>query len=203
MIDIHCHILPGFDDGPQSFEESLEMLRMAARHGTTDVVATPHANTGFEFSPERVRHAVTALASATNGAPRLHRGCDFHLSAANLEAALVSPSEYTINGASYLLVELPEFYTPSVMAGIFDRLQAAGALPIVTHPERNPMARSRLADLEAWVGRGAFVQVTAQSFLGRFGADAKSFSDELSTMRSCSLHRQRRPRSHRPPTRSR
>lgn len=155
------------------------MLRLAARHGTTDIVATPHANTGFEFSPQRVHQAMLTLSTASQGVPRLHHGCDFHLSAANLDSALVSPARYTINGGPYLLVELPEFYTPPAIAAIFDRLQAAGALPIVTHPERNPTALSRIADIETWVAQGAAIQVTAQSFLGRFGPQAKSFSDQL------------------------
>ena len=55
MIDIHTHVLPGLDDGARTVEESLEMLRIAASSGTTDVVATPHASAGFAFDEQRVQ----------------------------------------------------------------------------------------------------------------------------------------------------
>ena len=53
MIDIHCHLLPGVDDGPAEEATALAMCRLAAEHGTTDLVATPHANPRYTYSPER------------------------------------------------------------------------------------------------------------------------------------------------------
>src|SRR4051812_12874768 len=112
MIDIHSHVLWGVDDGASSLEESLDMLRMAADCGTTDIVATPHANSKYPFDAELLNLRYVELAERHTGLPRVHRGCDFHLSAGNIEDALVNPAKYTINGGRYLMVELPEMFSP-------------------------------------------------------------------------------------------
>ena len=77
MIDIHSHFLYGVDDGAGSIEESLAMLRLAAGHGTTDIVATPHANSTFEFDPPSSSLRYHELAQAHNGLPRIHRRLRF------------------------------------------------------------------------------------------------------------------------------
>ena len=61
MIDIHSHVLYGMDDGSPDIEVSLEMLRMAGRHGTTDIVASPHANLEYRFDPELIAERKAAL----------------------------------------------------------------------------------------------------------------------------------------------
>lgn len=179
MIDIHSHILAGVDDGAGSLEESIRMLRIAARCGTTDIVATPHANLEYAFDPEECSRKIAELIEVAGPAPRIHRGCDFHLSYENIQRALAEPSRFTINGRSYLLVEFPDLLIFKSSAEIFDLLMGAGMVPIITHPERNPLLHQRLEELESWVERGCLLQVTAQSFLGRFGRQAKEFSDLL------------------------
>lgn len=179
MVDIHSHILAGVDDGAGSFEESLEMLRIAARGGTTDIVATPHANLEYSFDPDECGRKIAELAAAAGQAPRIHRGCDFHLSYENIQRALAEPSRFTINGHAYLLVEFPEMLIFKSTGEIFELLMGAGIVPIITHPERNYLLQQRLKELEAWVERGCLLQVTAQSFLGRFGRQAKEFADLL------------------------
>ena len=54
MVDIHSHILPGLDDGPKTLEDAVAMIKIAAKSGTTDIVATPHANLEFRFNPELI-----------------------------------------------------------------------------------------------------------------------------------------------------
>lgn len=179
MIDIHTHVLPGLDDGSRSLEQSLAMLRVAAACGTTDLVATPHANLDFRFDPEQVLEKLAGLEKAAGGAVRLHRGCDFHFYYDNIQDALAHPSKYAINGKSYLLVEFPDLMVAQGTADIFARLREAGLIPIVTHPERNYLLHSRLAELEQWVEDGALVQVTAQSLFGRFGAEPRAFARKL------------------------
>ena len=65
MVDIHCHILPGMDDGATSIEESLEMAEMAIADGITHVVGTPHANGEYKFDPEVIRQRREEIAAAT------------------------------------------------------------------------------------------------------------------------------------------
>jgi protein-tyrosine phosphatase len=186
MIDIHSHILPGLDDGSRSPEESVAMLRMAAAAGTTDIVATPHANHEFRFDPDRVKQEIAGLQAAIGDTPQIHYGCDFQLTPENIEDAIGSPGKYSIDHRGYLLVEFSDFMIPKTTAEIFARLFGAGLCPIITHPERNQLLQSRLKELAGWVANGALVQVTAQSMLGLFGKSASTAAHEL--MRSGLVH---------------
>ena len=183
MIDIHSHVLWGLDDGAPTLEDSIAMARMAAAHGTTDLVATPHANPVYKFDPERVRERLAELNHALEGAVgdrlRLHSGCDFHLSYDNIEDAIRNPRKYTINGASYLLVEFSDLLVFSNTRQILDHLMQAGMTPVITHPERNGLLRQRADAIAEWVDAGTRVQVTAQSLLGEFGRQARDFCKVL------------------------
>jgi protein-tyrosine phosphatase len=90
-----------------------------------------------------------------------------------------TPDKYSIDHRGYLLVEFSDFLIPKTTDQIFARLMRAGLRPIVTHPERNQLLQRRLPELEAWVAQGILIQVTALSFLGRFGRTAKRFADDL------------------------
>jgi protein-tyrosine phosphatase len=174
MIDIHSHILPGLDDGSKSLDESVAMLRQAAAAGTTDIVASPHANQEYAFDPMVVEQKIGELQAAVGDVPQIHYGCDFHLTLENIDDALRSPGKYSIDHRGYLLVEFSDFLVPKNTADIFARLMAAGTRPIIAHPERNPILRNRLPDLERWIAQGCLLQVTAQSLLGRFGKSAEA-----------------------------
>jgi protein-tyrosine phosphatase len=179
VIDIHSHILPGIDDGSKSLEESLAMVRMAAAAGTTDIVASPHANQEYSFDPVVVHQKISEVQAAAGDLPRIHYGCDFHLTMENIEDALRAPEKYSIDHKGYLLVEFSDFLIPKNTQETFARMISAGLRPIVTHPERNQLLQKRFTDLEAWVAQGVLMQVTALSFLGRFGRTAKRFADEM------------------------
>jgi protein-tyrosine phosphatase len=179
VVDIHSHILPGIDDGAKTLDDSVAMLRLAADSGTTDIVATPHANSEFTFDPDLIGQKIAELQDAAGPIPRIHRGCDFHLNLENIQDALENPTKYAINHLSYLLVEFSDLLIPRTTPEIFDRLLAAGLRPIVTHPERNALLHSRLDQLQCWVENGALVQVTAGSLLGGFGRAAKSVATDL------------------------
>jgi protein-tyrosine phosphatase len=179
LIDIHSHVLFGLDDGARTPEESLAMVRMAAEHGTTDLVATPHANLNFKFDPERVAERMAQVREAAGGALRLHAGCDFHLSFDNIQDSIQHPRKYTINQQRYLLVEFSDLLIFKNTEDIFARLRDAGMTPIVTHPERNGLLRQRAEAIARWVDQGARVQLTAQSLTGTFGRRAQDFSRQL------------------------
>ena len=179
MIDIHSHILPGLDDGSESLEESVEMLRQAAAAGTSDIVASPHANQDYAFDPLLVERRIGELQAAVGDAPQIHYGCDFHLTLENIDDALRSPGKYSIDHRGYLLVEFSDFLIPKTADQVFARMMQVGLRPIVTHPERNQLLQRRLPELEAWVAQGVHLQVTAQSLMGRFGKTARQFAHEL------------------------
>ena len=179
MVDIHSHILPGIDDGSKSMEESVEMLKRAAASGTTDIVATPHANSEFAFDPVVVKRLVGDLSYRTQNLIKIHSGCDFHLNVDNLQDALINPCKYTVNGRAYLMVELSDLASLSATRNVLARLLETRIIPIITHPERNRAIQGNLKELEFWVHDGCYMQVTAQSLTGKFGAGAQRFADSL------------------------
>ena len=104
MVDIHCHILPGIDDGPKSWEMTGEMCRIAAQDGITHIVATPHCNDEFNYDRNRYTEMLGQLYDAGDGKLTFSMGCDFHFSYDNIQDALAHPQRYTIGGSQYLLV---------------------------------------------------------------------------------------------------
>jgi protein-tyrosine phosphatase len=177
MIDIHCHILPGLDDGAESFEVACAMAEMAVEDGVTHVIGTPHAAQGHKFVPELIRKKRDELQVRFEGRLVLATGCDFHLSFDNLQEIRHDPERFTLNQKSYLLVEFADFSIPPSLDQALHELQLAGLHPIVTHPERNPLIRAQPERLYKWLRQGCYAQVTAQSLLGKFGSAAREMSE--------------------------
>jgi len=178
MVDIHCHILPGLDDGPESFEAAAEMAEMAIADGVTHIVATPHANAQHPFVFDLVKQRKEELQEKFNGRLTLATGCDFHLSFENLREIRSTPERFTLNQKNYLLVEFAEFSIPPSLDQALHELQLAGLRPIITHPERNPLIRAQPERLFRWLRQGCYVQLTAQSLSGRFGRAAQAASND-------------------------
>ena len=167
------------DDGARTLEDSLAMVRMAAEHGTTDLVATPHSNLNYRFEPAVIAERIGQIEAASGGALRLYTGCDFHLSYDNIQDALAQPRKYTIAHKNYLLVEFSDLLIFHNTGEIFGRLLEGGMIPVITHPERNALLRQRLEKIAEWVAAGSYVQVTGQSLTGKFGKRAQAFGREL------------------------
>ncbi len=178
MVDIHCHILPGMDDGADTMETSVQMAEMAIADGITHVVATPHANSQYKFDPELIRQRRDELQAAVGSRLTLATGCDFHLSFDNLQDLEKNPHKYTINQKQYLLVEFADFSIPPSLDDTMHRMHLMGLSPIITHPERNAMLRTKPERMYRWLHQGCYVQVTAQSILGRFGSAAQKRAEQ-------------------------
>jgi protein-tyrosine phosphatase len=178
MIDIHCHILPGLDDGPDSFDLSCEMAEMAIADGVTQIIGTPHASQDHPFIPNLVKQRRDELQAMFEGRLLLATGCDFHLSFENLREIQTAPERFTLNQKNYLLVEFADFSIPPSLDQALHEMQLAGIQPIVTHPERNPLIRAQPERLFRWLRQGCYVQVTAQSLSGRFGRAAQEVAKE-------------------------
>jgi protein-tyrosine phosphatase len=173
MVDLHCHILPGIDDGAQTIEDSMAMAHDAIQDGITCVVATPHASTEYHFDYSKVRAARDELESRLDGRLTIATGCDFHLNPENLLALKRDSAPFCINQKDYLLVEFNEFSIPPAMDQTLHELHLMGLRPIITHPERNGILRAQPERLLSWVRLGCFAQVTAGSLTGVFGAGAQ------------------------------
>ena len=176
-VDIHSHILHGLDDGANTLEDSVDMIELAANHGTSDIVATPHANGRYRFDPRVIDERIAELGGRVS--IPIHRGCDFHLQVDNIQDAVAHPEKYSINHEGYLLVEFPDLTVFSTTDQILDELLDAGLVPIITHPERNRQLQDRLDDLARWVDSGCYVQVTAGSCTGLFGRRARLSVEDM------------------------
>jgi protein-tyrosine phosphatase len=173
MVDVHCHILFGLDDGPRTLQDSLAMAEDAIADGITHVVGTPHSSSDYVFDFRSVQAARNAIAEKLQGRLDLATGCDFHVNPENLSAIRKDSAPYCINQKDYLLVEFNEFSIAPAMDQTLHELQLAGLRPIITHPERNAILRSQPDRLMNWIRLGCFAQITAGSLSGVFGPGAK------------------------------
>lgn len=176
MIDIHCHILPGIDDGPETIEESVLMARMAHEDGVTHIVASPHIKHDLT-EPARIGGLVAELnsiLSIENIPLKVLLGADVN---AVIDPALIDA--YTINGSRYILLEFPHARIPIDVRSILFRFTSAGYRPIITHPERNMSVISNPSLVYELIEGGAFMQVTAGSITGEFGPEAQQCSEVL------------------------
>jgi len=173
MVDLHCHILHGLDDGPATIEESIAMAESAIADGITHVVATPHSSSRYFFDFLRVRRLRDELQARIGDRLKIATGCDFHLNLENLESFRQDPRHYCINQRDFLLVEFNEFSIPPAMDQMLHEIQLAGVRPVITHPERNGILRAHPERLRKWVRRGCFAQVTGGALTGGFSAGSQ------------------------------
>lgn len=176
MIDIHCHILPGIDDGPSEMQESIKMAEIAACDGISKIVATPH-----------IKNTLHPVSSIRNSIARLNKrlvnlgisieiiqGADVN---AMLDVSLLKG--YTINNTQYILVEFPHSHLPNSMREVLFKMMVQGYRPIITHPERNVSVLKDPRVLFELINGGVLAQITADSITGTFGVDIQECSRYL------------------------
>ena len=177
MIDLHCHILPGADDGSDSYDTSCRMAAMAADSGVRYVLATPHCNTHDprkNYRSADLLRAVRALQAELDrwqipvtvlpGAEVLLRENPQEL----LEQNLLQ----TLNDSRYLLVEFYFDEDPGAMSRRLSVIAAAGLIPVIAHPERYFAVQDVPALAQKWADRGWVLQLNKGSILGDLGEQA-------------------------------
>lgn len=178
-VDTHAHLLPGVDDGPATEDDARALIEEAIRSGITHAVATPHANFQFDFDAAAAADLRTRLQTIAGDRLQIYLGCEVHLSYENLQAMLAQPQRYSLNGSRYMLVEFPEQFDPAVMGNALAQLLESDVVPVIAHPERNPVFAGRPDALADYLRQGCVAQLTASSFTGRFGKRAQAFGAEL------------------------
>jgi protein-tyrosine phosphatase len=182
MIDLHCHILPGIDDGPSHLDVSLAMARCAVQDGITFIACTPHIYPGlYENQRTGIEAAVAAFRAelAQAGiALQLGTGADTHL-APDLVGSIRDGRVPTLCGSRYLLLEPPHHVAPPRFDESMFSLMAAGYVPIITHPERLSWIETHYSIFTDLVKRGAWMQLTAGSLTGRFGKRPRYWAERM------------------------
>ena len=175
MIDLHCHLLPGIDDGPETLEEALEMARIAVANGITAAHVTPHLHPGrWENDRAKIEAAVAAYRAALAAAGiALEIGfaaevrLDYDILPL-IEADRV-PFLGTLEGYRVMLLEFPHSHVPVGADKFVAWLLARNIRPMIAHPERNKDLMRDPARLQPFVEQGCLLQVTADAVAGGFG----------------------------------
>lgn len=183
MIDIHAHILPSLDDGPDTFDESIEMCKIAANDGITTIIATPHSKDGvYEARGENILKAVEELNLRLKEAHidlTILPGAELHVNERLLEDIKNGEALTMNNNKKHILLELPFLFIPPGIEKFISNLQSSGIVPIIAHAERILFFQKNPKSLEKMVDSGIMVQVTAQSLSGFFGSRERKYAERF------------------------
>lgn len=172
MIDLHCHILPGVDDGAQSLNDSIKMAKKAVKDGITHILCTPHHNATYENPKKKVLLQVAELQEELN-----KRKIPLTLFEAQevriFEQLITEINQGDILFADvtdrYLMLELPTDNIPDYTNRLIQQLIDKGVTPIIVHPERYKAFQTNPSLLEAYLKMGCLAQLTAPSIVGKYG----------------------------------
>jgi protein-tyrosine phosphatase len=181
VIDLHCHILPGLDDGPVNFDFSVAMARSAAAADIQVMVATPHIRADYEVDPEGLADLVARLNEAVEA-----EGIQL-LVLAGGEVSLQKAAELdddtlrtvALGESDYVLIESPYRSSDIDIEGILRDVQGRGFKPLLAHPERCPIFQHDPDRLKRLVNSGVLCSITAASMAGGFGTTVRRFTLEL------------------------
>jgi protein-tyrosine phosphatase len=185
MIDIHCHLLPGIDDGPPTLEAALALAKALADDGITQVVTTPHVFPGrfenWRTSILEEHKRFTAHLRLSGIALELLCAGEVRLTPEALELLTRHELPFLgeVGGYRTLLLEMPDGQVPLGAMAFVQRLLQLRVKPVIVHPERNRGVMEKPERLRPFVDAGCFIQVTAGSLVGQFGARAQAVAVEL------------------------
>jgi protein-tyrosine phosphatase len=182
FVDIHCHLLPGIDDGPDDLRTSLRMAQMACADGTRLIIATPHQLGGYERnSGDQIRTLVRQTQAAIHRAGidvTVLPGADIRIETGMIEGLRDGTVLTLGDRGRHVLLELPHDLYFSI-EGVMQQLAAAGMQGILSHPERNAGLLARPALVGDLVDRGCLMQVTAGSLMGSFGPATQGMAETM------------------------
>lgn len=185
MIDIHCHLLPGIDDGPPTLEAALALAQGLVADGIRHVVCTPHVFPGrFENRRSSIEDVFDDFAAVLRGAGLplgLSWAGEVRLTPEILE--LLPRNELPwlgeVDGFKTMLLEMPDGQVPLGADRLVAHLLSQRIRPVLVHPERNRGVMERPERLRPFVNMGCYVQLTAGSLVGQFGAKAQACAEVL------------------------
>ena len=182
LIDLHCHILPGIDDGARDMSISLEMARMAVADGISVTACTSHITPGIfdndafiiDEAVSRVQHAL----DENNIKLELVTGADIRVTP-DLAERLSEGTYPSIGNSSYFLFEPSHHVLPPRMVNLAIRLIDIGYIPVLTHPERLTWIEHHYDVVEKMDEAGCVIQITAGAITGNFGKQPRYWSERM------------------------
>ncbi|MDV7720231.1 tyrosine protein phosphatase [Pediococcus ethanolidurans] len=183
MIDLHCHILPGVDDGSPDKETSLKLAKVAVEQGITHMLLTPHHMDG-----DYLNHKADVIEKTTDFQEALDRnqirltvfpGQEVHITGELIQAIDRDDILFADESNRYLILELPHNEVPEYTEKMLFTLQTRGITPILVHPERNQGFRQDPDKLYGFVSQGCLTQLTASSYVGVFGEHVQKFTEQI------------------------
>jgi protein-tyrosine phosphatase len=190
MIDLHCHLLPGIDDGAKHLEMSLMMARMASSDGISTIACTPHILPGvYHNTGPAIRAAVAQLRESISEADipvTLVTGADVHV-VPDLGVQLREGKALTLNDTRYFLLEPPHHLLPPRLEDLIFGLQTVGYVPILTHPERLSWIEDHYDLIQRFAYNSVLMQITAGSLMGQFGRRPRYWAERMLDEGLCHL----------------
>ena len=185
MIDIHCHLLPEIDDGPDTLEESLQLCRIAVEDGTTHAIVTPHIHPGrWDNTRQSIQRSFQSLKTALieNDIP-LQLGFAGEVRLTDQIMQQVRNDEIPfygeVDGYSIMLLEFPHSHIILGSDKLVAWLMKHNIRPLIAHPERNKQVMKAPEKLRPFVEAGCWLQVTGGSVMGLFGEKVQSITQQL------------------------
>jgi protein-tyrosine phosphatase len=182
LIDLHSHILPGVDDGAQSYEQAVAIARMAVADGIEVMACTPHFMPGlYDNKAQDIRARIARLNEQLHGEGvdlALVVGGDAHIRP-DFVSALNSGDILTLHDSRYVLFEPPHVSMPKRFEELLFNVQMAGYVPILTHPERFKWIEQNYEIFQNLAKSGVWMQLTAGSLTGRFGKRSRYWAQKM------------------------
>lgn len=182
MHDVHCHLLPGIDDGARDLDAALRMAEAARADGITHLICTPHIYPGlYENTPRQIESAAARLRRDLAQAGislELAFGADIQVGP-ELLAGLREGRLPTLNGSRYFLFEPPHHVPLPILDQLVFQSLEAGYVPVITHPERLSWIGGHYRVFVEAARQGAWIQLTAGSLTGRFGKTPRYWSEKM------------------------
>jgi len=178
MIDLHCHILPGLDDGARSLEESIKMAMVAEKDGIKKIVATPHLfrdNLDYEDLNiiEEKKDELNKVLEHNSVHIEILAGAEVHISHNLIEQIRKNRNALTLHHSSYMFIEFPHDHVFSGVKELFFELMTESITPVIAHPERNSVFIHNPALLYDLIQMGALAQANSGSFLRMYGSEVQ------------------------------
>ena len=182
LFDLHNHLLPLIDDGPNSMDETIKIVELSEMQGVRTIIATPHKKDVNELhSIEFVRDLlkkVNQICKSRGYSISLKLGMENHLDSRLLDD-IKAGKALPIGDSKYILLEMPYDRKSNLVEDVLGQIQNIGLIPIIAHPERMELFQYDPGLLFNLVEGGMLTQITASSVYGKFGDEVQRFTEQI------------------------